>query len=154
MLAAACGSGTRRRGAVVHDDDRRAGDAKPADVPGRRHRRHRDARSSSASSLIDFKCIPSAFVDSIYVNQQQAYQAFIDDINENGGINGRKIVPVFKYICPLQPAAAVAACTSLTDDTKVFAVIGSMYDPTGDAQLCVAKQHKTVLITDGAHAGR
>ena len=24
-----------------------------------------------------------------------------------------------------------------------------MYDPTGDAQLCVAKQHKTVLITDG-----
>ena len=28
-------------------------------------------------------------------------------------------------------------------------MIGSMYDPTGDAQLCVAKQHKTVLITDG-----
>ena len=25
----------------------------------------------------------------------------------------------------------------------------SMYDPTGDAQLCVAKQHKTALITDG-----
>ena len=43
----------------------------------------------------------------------------------------------------------MSACTSLTDDSQVFAVIGTMYDPTGDAQLCLSKQHKTVLITDG-----
>ena len=73
---------------------------------------------------------------------------YINNINEHGGINGRKIVPVFKEICPVQPAAALAACTSFTDDDHVFAVIGSMYDPTGDAQLCIAKQHKTPLITD------
>ena len=99
-------------------------------------------------SLIDYKCVED-YVDSIYVNQEQAYNAFIDDINAKGGINGRKIVPVFKEICPLNASGAVASCTSFTDDEHVFAVIGSMYDPTGDAQLCITKQHKTLLITDG-----
>jgi hypothetical protein len=107
-----------------------------------------DSQIKLGVSMIDFKCIPKSFVDSVYVNQPQAYNAFIDNINAHGGINGRKVVPVFKFICPLQPAAAVAACTSLTDDSQVFAVVGTLYDPTGDAQLCIAKQHKTVLITD------
>ncbi|HTK17713.1 MAG TPA: ABC transporter substrate-binding protein [Acidimicrobiia bacterium] len=98
--------------------------------------------------LVDFKCIEGA-VDSIYVNQEQAYNAFIDDINEHGGVNGRKIVPVFKTVCPVPVDLALAACTSLTEDSHVFAVIGSMYDPAGDARQCIAKQHKTVLITDG-----
>ena len=43
-------------------------------------------------SLVDFDCIKQ-FVDSIRINQQQVYQAYIDDINAKGGINGRKIVP-------------------------------------------------------------
>jgi ABC-type branched-subunit amino acid transport system substrate-binding protein len=98
--------------------------------------------------MIDFKCIESQ-VDGIYVNQEQAYNAFIDDINEHGGINGRKIVPVFKSVCPVPFDLATAACTSLTEDAHVFAVIGSMYDPAGDARQCFTKQHKTVLITDG-----
>jgi ABC-type branched-subunit amino acid transport system substrate-binding protein len=99
-------------------------------------------------ALIDYKCIEGA-VDSIYVNQEQAYNAFIDNINEKGGINGRKIVPVYKTICPVPVNLTLAACTSFTEDDHVFAVIGSMYDPAGDARLCVAKQHKTVLISDG-----
>ena len=98
--------------------------------------------------LIDFKCIESA-VDSIYVNQEQAYNAFIDDINEHGGINGRKVVPVYKTVCPVPFDVAISACTSFTDDDRVFAVIGSMYDPAGDARLCITKQHHTVLISDG-----
>src|SRR4029077_15028342 len=99
--------------------------------------------------LIDYKCIPKAALDTVYVNQPQAYNAYIDNLNAQGGINGRKVVPVFKFICPLQPVAAVQACTSLTDDSKVFAVVGTMYDPTRDAPVCVAKQHQTILITDG-----
>jgi hypothetical protein len=145
-LAAACGSGTSS-GKAAPTTTPGTG-AKPADVPGV-GTGVTDDTIKLGVSLIDFQCIPKAFVDSIYVNQPQAYNAYIDNINEHGGINGRKIEPVFKYICPLEPAAAVQACTSLTDDSKVFAVVGSMYDPTGDAQLCVAKQHKTVLITDG-----
>jgi len=99
-------------------------------------------------ALVDLKCIVGA-VESIYVNQQQAYNAFIDNINENGGINGRKIVPFYKTICPVPVSLSIAACVSFTEDDHVFAVIGSMYDPAGDAHLCITKQHKTVMISDG-----
>ena len=147
-LAAACGSGTGSAKSNSTATTTPASGAKAADVPGV-GTGVTDRQITLGVSLIDFQCIPKNFVDSIYVNQPQAYKAFINDINQNGGINGRKIKPVFKFICPLQPAGAVSACTALTDDSQVFAVIGSMYDPTGDAQLCIAKQHKTVLITDG-----
>ena len=146
LVAAACGSGSTK--ASSSSTTTAGSGAKPADVPGV-GTGVTDSQLKLGVTLIDYSCIPSSVLSSIYVNQPQAYNAYIDDINAKGGINGRKIVPVYKFICPLQPAAAVAACTSLTDDSKVFAVIGSMYDPTGDAQLCVAKQHKTALITDG-----
>ena len=83
------------------------------------------------------------------MNQEQAYNAFIDNINEHGGIHGRTIMPYYKEICPVPVSLSVAACTSFTEDDHVFAVIGSMYDPAGDARLCVTKQHHTVLISDG-----
>ena len=38
------------------------------------------------------------------------------------------------------------ACTSLADDDRVFAAIGTFYDPNGNAQLCFAKQHRTIII--------
>jgi ABC-type branched-subunit amino acid transport system substrate-binding protein len=97
--------------------------------------------------MIDFACIEQ-FVDAVEPDLRQAYQIFIDDINAKGGINGRKIVPVYKSYCPpeLQPAEELTACTSLTDDEKVFAAIGTLYDPNGTAQLCFAKQHRTVVV--------
>jgi len=146
LLAAACGSGTKSASAPTSTTP--VSGAKPADVPGVGTGVTADAITLGVT-LIDYSCLPKAVVSSIYVNQPRAYNAFIDNINAKGGINGRKIKPVYKYICPLQPEAAVSACTALTDDSKAFAVVGSMYDPTGDAQLCVTKQHKTVLITDG-----
>jgi ABC-type branched-subunit amino acid transport system substrate-binding protein len=97
-------------------------------------------------ALTDFECVKQ-FVDSIRVKQQQVYQAFISDINAKGGINGRKIVPVYDTYCPLGSAGPLAVCTKLTDDDKVFAVIGTFVDFSGDAQTCVANQHKRVLIT-------
>jgi len=145
LALAACGSGTGS-GKSASTTTPGSG-SKPASVPGVGTGVTADTIKLGVS-LIDFDCIPKAFVDSIYADQPAAYDVYIDDINENGGIKGRKIEPVYKFICPLQPAGAVDACTSLTDDSKVFAVVGSMYDPTGDAQLCVTKQHDTVLITD------
>src|SRR5213592_58894 len=41
-------------------------------------------------SLVDFDCIKQ-FVDSIRVDQEKNYQAFIDDINKKGGVAGRTI---------------------------------------------------------------
>jgi ABC-type branched-subunit amino acid transport system substrate-binding protein len=97
-------------------------------------------------SLSDFDCI-TQFVDSIFVDQDKIYQAFIDDINERGGIHGRKIVPVIHSFCPIPDAARLASiCTKFTEDDKVFAVIGNLFDQTGNAQTCIAKRHKTPLF--------
>jgi ABC-type branched-subunit amino acid transport system substrate-binding protein len=97
-------------------------------------------------ALVDFDCVKN-FVDEIRVDQDKAYQAYIDDINAKGGIAGRKIEPVYDTYCPLGSAGPLAVCTKLTDDDKVFAVMGTFVDFSGDAQTCVAKQHDTVLIT-------
>jgi ABC-type branched-subunit amino acid transport system substrate-binding protein len=75
------------------------------------------------------------------VNQEANYQAFIDDINERGGIHGRKIEAVFHTFCPIPDAQRLASvCTKFTDDEKVFAVMGNLFDPSGNAQTCVASR--------------
>jgi hypothetical protein len=96
--------------------------------------------------MIDYKCIEQ-FVDSVRPDQQKTYQIFIDDLNAKGGINGRKIVPVYKTFCPVDTTTEIAACTSLTDDDHVFAVIGTFYDPNGEAQQCFTKRHKTPIVS-------
>jgi ABC-type branched-subunit amino acid transport system substrate-binding protein len=99
-------------------------------------------------SLVDFNCIKQ-YVNSIRVDQQAVYQAYIDDINAKGGIAGRKIEPVFHLFCPIGSTGTVTLCTQFTEDDKVFAVIGNFSDSTSDgsAQTCLAKTHKTPLIT-------
>jgi ABC-type branched-subunit amino acid transport system substrate-binding protein len=97
-------------------------------------------------ALVDFTCIQQ-FVDSIRVNQDKIYKAFIDDINAHGGVAGRQIVPVYHSYCPIQSAQALALCTQFTEDDKVFAVMANFEDFSGDAQTCVAKDHNTVLLT-------
>jgi hypothetical protein len=97
--------------------------------------------------MIDYKCVEQ-FVDREEPDQQATFQIFIDYINGKGGIDGRKIVPVYKSYCPIDNSTELAACTSLTDDSRVFAAIGTFYDPSGNAQLCFAKQHHTVVIAD------
>jgi hypothetical protein len=100
-------------------------------------------------AMINFGCIPKAFVDEERPKQQAAYQAFVDDINEHGGISGRRIVAVYKTVCPLAQTDGLAACTSFSDDSNVFAVIGEFGQITGDIPLCVTKQHDRPLVTYG-----
>ena len=56
-------------------------------------------------------------------------------------------MPVYHSYCPINPADALALCTKFSEDDKVFAVIANFVDFSGDAQTCLAKRHKTVLIT-------
>jgi hypothetical protein len=98
--------------------------------------------------LIDYSCIKS-FVDSIRENEKQTDMQFINYINSHGGVaGGKKIVPVFQSVCPVTNTGELAACTSFTEDDKVFAAWGTFYDPSGDAQLCFTKQHNTPIIAD------
>lgn len=97
-------------------------------------------------ALPDFNCVKQ-FVDAIREGQQQIYQAFIDYLNQHGGVAGRQIQAVFDQFCPIPNTQLLAqVCTHLTEDEKVFAVIGNMFDTTGVAQSCIAKQHKTALM--------
>jgi hypothetical protein len=57
-------------------------------------------------------------------NYQVAFTTVINDVNAHGGINGRKIVPYFAPVNVIGTAPAAAACAQLTEDDKVFAVIG------------------------------
>ncbi len=75
------------------------------------------------------------------------WEAFIKDINEKGGVAGRKIVPDFKSYCPLTNEQILTYCTAFTQDDNVFAVMGTFIDFSGDAQTCIAKQQKRLLVT-------
>jgi hypothetical protein len=99
-------------------------------------------------ALVDFKAIES-FTDLIRTDaeQKQIYSAYIDNINAHGGINGRKIVPYFKFYTPLGTAGILSLCTSFAEDDNVFAVVGTFIDFSGDAQTCIANQKRRVLMT-------
>ena len=97
-------------------------------------------------SLLDYACV-QAFTNSLRFGQPAIYQTFFDYVNHHGGVAGRKIVPVYKLFCPIGNATALASCTAFTEDDQVFAVMGTLYDPSGDAQTCVARQHHRVLLT-------
>lgn len=100
-------------------------------------------------SLTDFDFIKQ-FVDKIRTNQEQVYQLFADDINAKGGVDGRQLKLVFHRFNPIpNPATLATVCTQFTEDDKVFAVVGNLFDPNGVAQACVAKQHKTPLMAYG-----
>jgi hypothetical protein len=101
-------------------------------------------------SLVDFECIKD-FVDDVRLDQEKIYGAYFKDINDAGGINGRKIEPVYKTYCPIPGAqpSSLGICTSAAEDENAFAVMGVFVDFTGDAQLCVTRDQHRVLITHG-----
>jgi branched-chain amino acid transport system substrate-binding protein len=74
---------------------------------------------------------------------QKIYKTVIDDLDAKGGINGRKVVPVFAPVEPLGTVPAQEACTKLTEDNHVFAVTGFFLN---DAPLCYLEQHRTPVI--------
>lgn len=73
----------------------------------------------------------------------KAFNAVIDNVNAHGGVNGRKIVPVYAPINPLGTAPAAQACTKLTEDDKVFAVVGFFQQPD---TICYVKTHDTPIV--------
>ncbi|WP_436775974.1 hypothetical protein [Yinghuangia sp. YIM S09857] len=84
-----------------------------------------------------------AFVSIDHGDYEAAYNALIKKINDAGGINGRKLVPVFGKINLISPAAAQETCVKLTQDEKVFAVLGNF---NGDEPLCYVQTNKTIAV--------
>ncbi len=81
--------------------------------------------------------------DISHGDYKTTYNAVIDELNKKGGINGRKVVPVFAPINPIGTAPAQEACVKLTEDEKVFAAVGFFYF---DGPLCYVAQHDTPIL--------
>jgi ABC-type branched-subunit amino acid transport system substrate-binding protein len=97
-------------------------------------------------SYVDLAAVRAAGVNRDHGDYEKAYQTVIDDLNEKGGVNGRKIVPVYAAIDPIGTDPAQQACVKLTEDEQVFAVIGQFQ---GDAPLCYVEQHQTPIVGGG-----
>lgn len=81
-------------------------------------------------------------------------RAVVDHANKQGGILGRKIVPVFVNASTANDKAveAQAACTAWTQDRKVFAVLNPVGRQTHDnLYACLAKAGVPLLRYTGAN---
>jgi hypothetical protein len=76
-------------------------------------------------------------------NYQVAYSTLFNQINANGGLNGRKIVASYAAVNPLGTAGAATACTQLTEDDKVFAVLGFFQQPD---TACYLTTHSVPIV--------
>lgn len=91
------------------------------------------------------------YVNVDHGDYQAVFQAVVDKVNKAGGIDGRKIVPVFGAVDVLSPAGAQETCVKLTEDEKVFAVIGSL---NADDVNCYVQTHKTLVVGGDLSAAR
>lgn len=73
--------------------------------------------------------------------QRESAQVFIDNINKDGGILGRKIVPAYATLNALDSngeQSPGAVCSRLAEDEKVFAVVGYL----NQAADCLTQQFR------------
>jgi hypothetical protein len=101
-------------------------------------------------TYVDFTKL-KAIIGFDHGDYEKAYQAVIDDINAKGGVNGRKLEAVFAPVDPSVSDSGPAACTKLTQDDKVFLVMGYFQD---DNVLCFVDTNQTIVIDGSQTAER
>ena len=75
-------------------------------------------------------------------------KAFVDNLNQRGGINGRTVeLKPYKFNLTDGLTGMRAKCLQATEDDKVFAVVTPSF--FADPVLCVTQQHKTPMILAG-----
>ena len=77
--------------------------------------------------------------------QERAWRAYVKEVNDKNLI-GRKIEPAFATFDALNEDSQNAACLTLTEDHKVFAVLGGFNYAAPNS--CVVKQHTTPLVSN------
>jgi hypothetical protein len=70
-----------------------------------------------------------------------AYNAIIKNLNAQGGINGRKLVPYLVAVNPVGTGPAITACTQLAEDDQVFVAIAPQQAD------CFLQQHDVPTIS-------
>jgi hypothetical protein len=86
--------------------------------------------------------------DVEYTEQDKAIHLFVNQINEGGGINGRKINPIITPYNPASDASMQALCDDWTQGTPgIFAVLDGVGTFTGPNELCVTQQGHTPMLS-------
>lgn len=98
-------------------------------------------------AMIDFQQLyDNGFIDRPFGDLQLAYQAAIDEVNENGGILGRQIEAVYDLYFPVGDTEGLETCISFTEDEEVFAVLGVIPGFFTTVLDCITREHETVHI--------
>jgi hypothetical protein len=86
--------------------------------------------------------------DKEYGQQVNAIHLYVNQINQSGGIDGRKINPIIDQFDPTNDANMQSLCDQWTQGSPgVFAVIDGIGTWEGDQQLCVTQQGHTPLLS-------
>lgn len=75
---------------------------------------------------------------------EEVIAPFIAEINDQGGINGRKVIPRISKYDPLSADSMNAACVEQAEDFKVFTAIAQQ-GFYGDAEVCMANKGVPLL---------
>ncbi len=70
-----------------------------------------------------------------------AYNAIISNLNANGGVNGRRLVPYLVAVNPVGTGPAITACTQLAEDDDVFVALAPQQPD------CFLQQHHVPTIS-------
>lgn len=98
---------------------------------------------------VTLKCGNCAAIGVKSAEEAPIVRAFEKDLNDRGGINGRQIRIATADYDPVDDAiggggSSREACIKLTEQNKVFAVVGGSIA----ANACIYDEHKTPLITE------
>ena len=101
--------------------------------------------------IISFSSIEGQFEiesDAEYGEQTKAIHLFVDQINDAGGINGRKINPMIVSFDPTNPDEQRSLCKQWTQGSPpVFAVLDGLGTFEGVNQLCVTREGHTPMLS-------
>src|SRR3954465_4585788 len=79
------------------------------------------------------------------IQMRNGIKAYFDQVNDNGGVHGRKLELVTEDD-QYEAARAPAASKKLIEEYKVFALLGYVGTPTGAAHLPVVTQARVPLV--------
>lgn len=71
------------------------------------------------------------------------FAAWIDELNADGGVNGRRVELAYRPFIPYVDAEAEAACVELAEDQEVFLAIGILLD---DGPLCLTETQQVPYL--------
>jgi hypothetical protein len=85
--------------------------------------------------------------DAEFGEQTKAIRLFVKQINDTGGIHGRRINPIIVSFDPTNEASMRALCKQWTEGSQaVFAVLDGLGDWTGDNELCITQEGHTPFV--------